>query len=625
MGWSSPVALHVALPVALALAGCAAAVSTPVRVPVSSPTSGVSPGNTRMAAHAIDTALEAEWAKGGIAPAPRVDDARFMRRVYLDVVGTIPTPDEIAAFLADTRPADAKRAALVDKLLASPRYAEHWATYWDAELMGRETRSDVLDRNAFHSWLRASFAANTPWDKLVFALVSATGQNSNGGPRQKAPAMWGAGAGAGANAEADREPVDVGINPAVNYLLRFRDAPQDLAGTTSRQFLGVQIQCAQCHDHKTEAWKQTDFQSFASCFARTQTIPLDVGKTMGQIRRVEVRDVRRAVPRFTKDPELAPIAAQEPRALDGTDMGTGEDARWSLAAWIVSKQNPYFARAIVNRMWGHFLGRGFVDPVDDLRPSNEPVMPALFDSVAHDFSANGYDLKALIRLITASEAYALAPAPATKSDPENKTWSRFRLVPLGPEELLSAIFTATNVEEVARRAGRGGNLDQVRAQLFRQYGFLFDVDEDTDQKDFEGSVTQALTLVNGTLVDLGTSAVPGGALADILSHAKDDRGRIEALYLRALGRAPNADEMQHGLAFVNERVHADAALSATATATTSPAEAALVAKPRQGGGGDALRAVAEKGRRGWPRDPQRSAYEDMFWALLNSSEFLFNH
>ena len=562
----------------------------------------------------IDAAIRAEWQKEGIVPAPPTDDARFLRRAWLDLVGTIPPPEAVVAFLADTAPDKRKRA--IDALLASPRYADHWAAYWDDVLMGQQVRDPAVDRTAFRAWLHDRFARNAPWNTLVYDLVSATGRNSEGGARRgpyglppvATAAPMGMDRGAGTTDDGDDAGAsDERVNGAVNWLLKFGNSPGDFAGTTSRAFLGVQIQCAQCHDHKTEKWKQTDFERFASSFTRTQIVPVDRGPAMGQIRRVDVRDAKRPVPRFRNNPEAKSIVSATPSTLDGIDLSTKDNVRQSIAAWITADKNPWFSQAIVNRLWGHMVGRGFVDPVDDLRPSNPATMPALLQQIADDFAAHKYDLKYLLRTIAATEAYRLASAPTTnapeKTEAEHKLWARFRLTPLGPEELLNAVLAATNLEDAVRK--NGGDLDKIRVQLARVWIFLFDVDEDFDRSAFEGTISQALTLLNGSLLGSASSAIPGGALADVMERPGSDADKIEWLYLRTLSRRPGEDEIALWQKYI-------------ADATAAPTGART--KPKAP---DQLRRLESKGAA--KRDARTQAFEDVSWALLNSSEFVFNH
>jgi hypothetical protein len=557
---------------------------------------------------AVDAAIHDAWKAENVTPAPRADDATFLRRTYVDVVGTIPPPDVVTAFLADTAPD--KRQKLVDKLLASPEYSEHWMNYWDDVLMGRDARGNNVDRVAFRYWLRARFEANAPWDRIVRDLVSATGQNSMGGARVNLPKALAMEVPLGTSVPHKGDPAfsDLeAINGAVNWSLRYEQAPLDLAGSASRVFLGVQIQCAQCHDHKTEKWKQDDFRRFASGFLHSRINRIDVGPAMGMTQRLELIDLDRVAPRFAGNPELSPVAKSKATALDGTDLEKGTGTRKALAEWMTSKENPWFARAIVNRMWGHFLGRGFTNPVDDMRASNPETMPQLLDLLAADFVANDYDLKHLIRVITQAEVYNLAASAGAKPDAENKLWARFHLEPLGPEELMNALLRATNVEATAERAGIK-NLDQLRVQLVRQYAFLFDVDEEMEAPDYSGTVTQALALLNGQLTGQGSRALPGSALEDTIAGASDndDGHKIDALYLRVLSRHPSGEELARWTNYVQ-------IADKTPRATIPP--------PKKGGPGQG--PLGRLGPR--PSDPRRAAYEDVLWAMLNSSEFSFNH
>jgi hypothetical protein len=512
--------------------------------------------------------------------------------VYVDIVGTVPPADVTNKFLAD--PSPDKRAKMVDTLLASPEYAQHWMNYWDDVLMGSAKPNGLTDRIAFRHWLRGRFAQNASWDRIVTDLVTATGENGGGGKKMKAP-------GAVMAVDEDEEDVDPKANGAVNWTLRFEQSPQDLGGTASRVFLGVQIQCAQCHDHKTEAWKQDDYRRFASGFLRARIEPLDRGKAMGNIKRVDVVDIPFPAPRFSKMADVQPIMQASPRALDGTDVSKGKDTRKALAAWMTGKKNPWFAKAFANRMWGHFLGRGFIDPVDDIRVSNPATTPALLDALAADFAANDFDIKHLIRTITATEAYQLAASASAKTDAENKLWARFHLVPLGPEELLNAIFRVTDLEHTAEKLGVR-NMDALRTQVIRQYAFLFDTDEEDDEPDYSGTVTQALTLLNGALVAQGARALPGSMTAELVNGPGTDEEKIDKLTLRVLARKPTADERAKWVAYVNE---------AAPAAVTKPDDKATMLKPL------AKRAPAMTAK--------ASAYEDLLWMMLNSSEFTFNH
>ena len=594
--------------VVLAACGGASSVSPPrTTAPVAAPPGG-KPNASSFGAAAIDSALREAWEKERLTPAPRSDDATFVRRAYLDIVGTIPAPDATSAFVASTDPD--KRRKLVDSLLAAPQYAEHWMNYWDDVLMGRELKSNTVDRVAFRYWLRARFEANAPWNRIVSDLVSATGQNSIGGAKVRLPQAMAMTIPLGTSVpqKGDEDAADLDkINGAVNWTLRFEQAPQDLAGNASRIFLGVQIQCAQCHDHKTEKWKQDDYRRFASAFLHQKADPIDRGKAMGNIKRVELVDLPKVGPRFAKNADVAPIALVKATALDGTDLDKGAGTRKALAAWMTARDNPWFAKAFVNRMWGHFLGRGFYDPVDDMRAVNTPALPELLERIAADFAAHDFDVAHLIRTICATEAYQLAASASARSDPENRLWTRFHLVPLGPEELMNALLRATDLETAAKKSGIQ-DLDLLRTQLVRQYAFLFDVDETDDVPDYSGTVTQALSLLNGQLVGQGTRSIPGSALDDVLAKPGDDASKVDALVLRVLSRAATEAERTKWVGYVQ-------------TAMKTPR--ATIPPPKRGGPGAG--PLGRLGNKAAPVDARRAAYEDVMWALLNSSEFVFNH
>jgi hypothetical protein len=570
------------------------------------------PAPKLLASADVDAKLRDEWTGAGVAPVARADDASWLRRAWLDVLGTIPPPEVTVRFLADK--SDDRRARAVEEMLASPLWADHWTAYWDDVWMGRDTRAPQVDRGAFRAWLHDAFARNEPWDRVTRDLLTATGINSEGGRQRDALANEGTGGS------------PEGVNGAVNWTLKYLQNPQDMAGAASRTLLGLQIQCAQCHDHKTEKWTQKDFQQFAAAFVRTRLVPLDGGKPMGQVKRVAVRDLDRAAPRFAKMGDTGPIVAAHPTALDGTDLAAGGNVREALAAWVTARDNPWFARAIVNRMWGHFLGRGFSNPVDDMRPSNAPVAGATLDALAADFVASGFDLKHLVRVVVGTEAYALAAAPlpdaTAKVDPEAKLWERFRVTPLGPEELLNALVAATRLDGIVRGAGRM-DLDQVRFQVKQRYGFLFDLDEESDAPDYEGTISQALALLDGGVVGSGARVLPGGALADVVAAPGDDASKIEALYVRTLTRFPTTEETATWTKYVAD---ASTAPDSAPAAQTAPKPANGGNKGGKGGKGKPDPLARLESRPPVPRETARvRAFEDVLWTLLNSSEFVLNH
>lgn len=585
-----------------------------------------SEGRSVLSPAGIDSMVQAEWKLQGVVPAAPVDDARFLRRIYIDIVGTIPPAQVVSDFLADRSPD--KRAKAVEALLDSPRYAENWTNYWNHLLMaGRAENVRFVDRAAFRQWLYGEFDHNVPWNKFVYDLITASGQNSAGGPGGRAMV--------GAKSVAMVDP-DTGakINGATNWILKYQGKPEDLSGNASRIFLGVQIQCAQCHDHKTEKWKQDDFRRFTACFVNSRPRQL-VADKMAKDYRVELIDVNR--PPIFRGNNLKMLAAAknaqpylqaQPAALDGADFSGTANRRQALAAWMTAPENPWFAEAIVNRMWSHFLGRGFVEPVDDFRSSNPATLPVLLKQLSDDFKANDYDLKHLIKMICGSQVYQLSATATGKPDQGNTLWARYRLKAMGPDETLDAVIAATNLQPVLEKQF-GANVDQMKANVQRQFSFLFDVDEEFEQKEFEGTIPQALMLLNGSLTNRGVGPIPGTALADVLAMPGGDEAKIESLYLRTLSRKPSAAELARWTAFLN--APRDAVIDQRpTTAPPNRREQRQLMRPQQGrrpgGGGDALSRLGAGPRAAsGSLTPRQQAYEDLFWALLNSSEFMFNH
>jgi hypothetical protein len=567
--------------VAIAAAGgaCRSAGRAPVHEPVA--TGAPSPAPPPRPAASIDALLRAEWAKRQIVPAAPVDDLRYLRRASLDIIGRIPTVTEIEALEKDTS-AD-RRAKVVERLLQSKEYADHWSNYWDSVLLGDNVRGKVIDEAGFRGWLGAQFANNLPWDRMVFALVTAAGVNRDNGADDGAVAP-------AVKAEpkmdmADALPAETAgqsgvapTNPAVNWLIKYKDTPQDLTGNVASTFLGVRIQCAQCHDHKTEKWTQEDFRRLAACFMRTRAFNVESDENGGP-KRLAVEDVSKTPNRLAKNPDLEPLSRAEPKALDGTDLSKDPNRREALARWITSRQNPWFAKAIVNRLWGAFLGRGFVEPVDDFRVSNPALAPEALDRLAQDFVAQNYDLKSLIRTIASTEAYQLSSqgAPSQSVTEPGALWSRFSLKPLGPDELLDSVAVATDLDEMLA-AKKDGDFVKAKAQLRKQFNFLFDVDEESHPAGYEGTVPQALMLMNGRPVIRVTNTARQGALLKVLSMPEDDDRKLETIFLRTVSRPPTAEEKSRLLPYVSE-----------------------------------------------PGGKKLERYEDLMWALLNSSEFVFNH
>ena len=571
---------------------------------------------------AIDGMIQAEWKKESVSPAGMAGDAQYLRRLYLDVVGTIPPSQVVSDFIADKNPS--KRLKAVEALLDSPKYADNWANYWNRVLMaGNAENNRLVDRFAFKSWLFTEMDENVHWNKFVYDLITASGQNSAGGTMARKIL--------GSVKDVAMTDPDTGrkINGAVNWSLKYTGKPEDLSGNASKIFLGVQIQCAQCHDHKTEKWKQEDFKKFTACFVNTRPKPI-VADKMAKDYRVELMDVNRPfVRRGGKKPSsVATYANSTPSALDGTDFSDSVNRRQALASWMTAPENPWFAEAIVNRMWSHFLGRGFIEPIDDIRPTNPVVMPELLKRLSDDFVAHDYDMKHLITTICSTQVYQLSSAGKAKTDENNTLWAKYRLKALNPEETLDSVISATGLQPVLEKVF-GSNVDQMKALANRQFSFLFDVDEEFEQKEFEGTIPQALMLLNGGLTNKATTAIPGTTLSEVMAMQGEDPAKIEALYLKALSRKPTATEVTKWTDYLN----APRQITVDDSAPVAPLtrrEQAQMAKPPQGkkkmsGGPDPFNRLGGGRSKSTGTTAKQQAYEDMFWALLNSSEFMFNH
>jgi hypothetical protein len=350
--------LGLALPVALTLAALGACAK---KTPAANlaPTATVAAPRTAHQALAlrIDELLLAEQRRRGAVATPLVGDELFLRRVTLDLVGRLPSEAEVRAFSSS---ADAdKRAKKVDELLASAERPRYLARVFEPLLLGPARAKDArVDRGAMRRWLEARLSVRDGYDAVVRDLLTAEGKSSLGGARRESIA---------AGAERTQAEREAGVNGAVGYFLRFAKAPADLAGTTSRLFLGVQLQCAQCHDHKTEAWKQADFRSFGAAFATLRASPVALEK--GELPVLDLEEGPRPSPQFKRAPGGAALAEAPARSLDGKPLDE-RARRASLAAWMTSRDNPWFSRAIVNRVWADLVGEGFVEPIDDFRASN---------------------------------------------------------------------------------------------------------------------------------------------------------------------------------------------------------------------------------------------------------------
>jgi hypothetical protein len=501
--------------------------------------------DARVLAGQIDRLLEAGWAKAKVVPARPADDAEYLRRVYLDLVGMIPTAAEARDFLDDR--SEDKRSRLVESLLDSPAYLTHATASYRTLLLPEADSGGGLGNvvGTFEAWLRKKVSDGVGYDQIV---------------REVLTVRLGALGRRGGNAQDPRaEP-----SPLAYYVAK--DAkPENLAAGAARTFLGVRLECAQCHKHPFDHWTRDEFWGLAAFFAGVSKQGKD--DSHGPIREVAGR-------REVVIPDTSKIV--KATFLDGStpEWGRKASGRDLLAEWVTAPENPYFARAAANRVWARFFGTGIVDPVDDLRPDNPPSHPELLDSLAREFRSHGYDLKFLIRAITTTKAYSLTSSVGrTELAPANL----FASMPV------RTISSAQLFETLAQATGfRQGSGDMYAFEGSPKARFM-ELFTDRDEKPTEGetSILQALTLMNGPLVAGVTNLETNGTLAAVAEAPYlDTRGRIETLFLAALTRRPSSAELERLATYVDHGRNAD----------------------------DRMKALA-----------------DIFWALLNSPEFRFNH
>ncbi len=478
----------------------------------------------------IDAETSAAWQREKLTPAALTSDSEFLRRVYLDVAGVIPTYDEAIAFLNDN--ASDKRAKLIDKLLDSPRSALHQADLWDLILFGRNPPGYGTDRReGIQGWLKDQFAANTPYDKLVKDLLKAEGNSVEQGPAM--------------------------------YYVQYRNQPEDLNERVTQTFLGVQLQCARCHDHPFDDWKQTDFFGMAAFFARLQIA--EVGKkdnltlyAVGEKNSGEVLFTGPAKdqtpgkkgdpikPKFLHGDALAepalPEGYKEPKVEGNKLLPPPTFSRKDqLVDWITKADNPYFARAITNRTWGQYFGRGIVHPVDHLSDANAPSHPTLLDELTKWFVAHNFDLKALTRELLNSRTYQLSSA-GTTGDAQPIWFQHGRTRPLSAEELAESWRLATGFDE----ANKGKEKEKVPNRfnpLTRDYVVRYFGQPTNGVGDFQGGLAEHLYLNNGQLGSLLVTS-PGSLLATISEKDKPAGERLDRLFVQTLSRLPSAAERE---------------------------------------------------------------------------------
>jgi hypothetical protein len=501
----------------------------------------------------IDELVFANLKAIGVPPSPVCDDATFLRRVSLDIAGRLPTAEETSAFLAN--PAADKRDQAIDVLLTSPDYADYFANKWTALLKNkREEAADITANFAFHSWVRDGMLANKPYDEMVRQILAATGT--------------------------------IVANPAVAWYKRVKE-PNAQLEDVAQLFLGVRMQCAQCHHHPFERWSQNDYYSMAAYFGQVGRKPTAIA---GEDLIFHKRGVAQLENKRTGQMVKPAGLGQAPQ-----EIAPDDDPRLQLANWMADTSNPFFAKALVNRYWKHFFKRGLVEPEDDIRDTNPPTNPELLDALANHFIQSGFDLKELIQTITRSNAYQLSSEPNQYNLVDVQNFSRFYPKRMQAEVLLDALdaFAGSKTDFAdlppgTRAISLPDNSYNTASLFLKVFGRPEAASVCECERVQTASLSQSLHLMNSAEVK-NKVAIAGGR-ADLLSKpGVKEADAIRELYFAAYARQPTAEE---------SKIAAD-----------------YLAQPRT----DA---------QGKPVDPARAkrmAYEDLIWAMLNTKEFLYNH
>lgn len=483
------------------------------------------------------------------------DDEVYLRRVTLDVIGRNPTIEEITVFALD--PSPGKRAHVVARLLADDQYGENWGRYWRDVIMYRRSEDRaLLASGALQEFVATELNKNTSWDKIAAAFITAEG--------------------------------NVTENGATGLFMAQQGRPEETTAEVARIFLGIQIQCAQCHDHPTDRWKREQFHELTAFFPRVAVRPVRVD---GQQRGFEVvgEDNYRFGGRPMNDNRFRGTAEHRMPDLDdptapgklmqpvffvtGQKLSSGakdDDRRDTLAKWLTDEENPWFAKAIVNRLWSELVGEGFYEPVDDMGPDRECSAPKTLDLLAQQFVASGHDVKWLMTTILATDAYQRSSTK--RRDPDEQPFTANVAQRLRSDQLYNNLIATLELPDASGGPGRGvyGFARGPRNTFAQTFGY----DPSVSRDEVSGSIPQALAMMNSPVVNAAINARGRTALSRLLSEIKDDRALIAELYLKTVAREPSESEITTCLAYIQE--------------VNSRAE----------------------------------AFEDLQWALVNSTEFL---
>jgi hypothetical protein len=473
---------------------------------------------TPVTSREIDAYVGRELQASKIKPAPLTSDEQFLRRVTLDLTGKLPTPAQVSAFVADTNPA--KRAKIIDKLLDSDAYAEHWAGYWRDVIAARVSdRRGLALQNIFKKWMAKQFKENQSWDQIVQAMLTADG--------------------------ACRFD-DNGEHGAAFFLASHlgADAANEQAAETSRIFLGIQIQCAQCHDHPSDQWKRVQFHELAAYFARVRQRPIrEEMRPVG----MELISAPRGEHQMPDKEDPKKLYTAHPRFLDGKAASKDKpdrERRRDLAQAVTDPGNYWFVGAYVNRVWGELMGQSFYEPVDNMGPHKEAVLAPVLVRLASAFRATKYDVKELFRVVLNSQTYQRQLRPGETADGHLHFAAAYptRLRADALWDSLVGVLGSFGQPPPAMRARQTNNPFGMRFGLEGQIKTEFAFDPSSKADEVEGSIPQALLLMNNPAIHQKLQA-RSELLAGILKDNTDDAKAVAAVYLRVLARKPTDREL----------------------------------------------------------------------------------
>ena len=447
----------------------------------------------------IDRQINATLTAEGITPSPICTDEEFVRRAYLDLTGVIPTADAAEKFLADASPN--KRAELIDELLADPNYGRRLADQWVPKLFPKDSNNRFVLKEPLADWLKGEFNKNTRWDEFVYELVTATGT--------------------------------VEDKPAVTYYLANRSVDK-ITDTVTQHFLGVQLQCAQCHNHPFTGWKQEEYWAMATFFSRVSPDRPKNKNQGGDNSKIGVTETAGK----TRQKDFFPEAAMDVSAKflggDTPKLDPAHSYRGVLAGWMVQGDNPYFARAMVNRTWARLFGRGFVNPVDDMHPDNPPSHPELLDEMSAAFAGSGFDLKHLTRAICLTDAYQRSAIATAGNEDDVYYFSHMAMKVMTPEQLHDSLFQVLGQDNDPKakkqQKNRGGNSRD------RFVEFFLAGNDEANPTEYEAGIPQALRMMNSRY------AGNPGVARKIAGNAKSPAESVEKLFLASLSRRPTEAE-----------------------------------------------------------------------------------